>query len=334
MKFDILITLALVQFVACTEHRLNFDKAIILRETVNFSAVNSEYDDYNSAEIKIEANNSFSLIFSTNRNSSGNNFDFIYYDCTAYSNLINGEFRIDANQVNSSLVDSINSPNNELGPYLTYDLAYNYYSNRTLENSEKRFFYTSDINGNLDIRFNYYTVEHNGYFPDGNPTSLTGINTVFDEGYLTIHPNENTNKETCYFTSNRENNNFDIYRAISEEDKLIDESDSFEVIKVEQLSSDADDKCPFIKGNVIVFTSNRTGGFGGFDLWFSAYNGTEWSAPENFGENINTEYDEYRPIIIQTNKDEFFNDLMLFSSNRPGGKGMYDLYYAGLSKID
>ncbi len=55
---------------------------------------------------------------------------------------------------------------------------------------------------------------------------------------------------------------------------------------------------------------------------------------ENLGEIINTEYDEYRPIIIRTSEDwVYINDLMIFSSNRPGGKGGYDLYCAKINEL-
>ena len=57
-----------------------------------------------------------------------------------------------------------------------------------------------------------------------------------------------------------------------------------------------------------------------------------WSDPINFGEKINTEYDEFRPIVRP--QWDFSNDLMLFSSNRPGGKGGFDLYYVGIDKIN
>ncbi len=81
----------------------------------------------------------------------------------------------------------------------------------------------------------------------------------------------------------------------------------------------------------MVFASDREGGFGGFDLWYSVYNGQEWSAPVNLGGEINTEYDEYRPVVVST-EDSYVNDLMVFSSNRPGGKGGFDLYYVGVPK--
>ena len=85
------------------------------------------------------------------------------------------------------------------------------------------------------------------------------------------------------------------------------------------------------KGNLMVFVSNNSSGFGGYDLWYSMFENGIWNEPQNFGSEINTEFDEYRPVI------EYFpesnNDLMIFSSNRPGGKGGFDLYYTGIKKM-
>lgn len=81
----------------------------------------------------------------------------------------------------------------------------------------------------------------------------------------------------------------------------------------------------------MVFTSNRPGGYGGYDLYYSKYKEGKWQSPVNFGNRINTKYDEFRPIVRL--EDEFKNDFMLFSSNRPEGKGGFDLYYVGIDKI-
>jgi hypothetical protein len=78
----------------------------------------------------------------------------------------------------------------------------------------------------------------------------------------------------------------------------------------------------------MVFVSNRSGGFGGYDLWYSKLISGVWSEPQNFGSTINTESDEYRPIIVKYK--EIKNDLMIFSSNRSGGFGGFDLYYVGI----
>ncbi len=76
------------------------------------------------------------------------------------------------------------------------------------------------------------------------------------------------------------------------------------------------------------FTSDRPGGFGGFDLYYSVYKDGKWSVPVNLGSKINSAYDEYRPIIKYV--DGFSSSFLVFSSNRPGGKGGFDLYYAGV----
>ena len=103
----------------------------------------------------------------------------------------------------------------------------------------------------------------------------------------------------------------------------------FEVKKL-SINSAQEDKCPFVIGNRLVFSSNRAGGFGGYDLYYSEFKNGNWTKPTNFGGKINTEFDEYRPIVIYHR--EFDNSLMIFSSNRPGGKGGFDLYHVGINK--
>jgi len=78
----------------------------------------------------------------------------------------------------------------------------------------------------------------------------------------------------------------------------------------------------------MVFASNRAGGFGGYDLYYSRWENEQWSTPINFGEKINTSSDEFRPIVRE--EWEFENDIMIFSSDRQGGAGGFDLYYVGI----
>jgi hypothetical protein len=69
----------------------------------------------------------------------------------------------------------------------------------------------------------------------------------------------------------------------------------------------------------------------GFDLYYSLFTDGTWSVPVNFSEEINSAYDEYRPVTIHN--DAFANNLMIFSSNRPGGKGGFDLYHVGIAQM-
>jgi hypothetical protein len=80
--------------------------------------------------------------------------------------------------------------------------------------------------------------------------------------------------------------------------------------------------------NIMFFVSDRPGGLGGFDLYYSIFNNGNWSSPVNMGPDFNSSSDEYRPVIGYL--PDFTNYFIMFSSNRPGGKGGYDLYFRGL----
>jgi len=329
MKTSAAVFPLLLLLVSCSGPKLNFDKGIIPPLPVNFSTLNSIYDDYNSDLDITWTEKRFILIFSTNRISFGNDFDFISYTGRIEFGLIDGSFSMAAAFSDNALVTALNSGNNELGPFFTHDIHYHYPWKS--EDVARRFFYSSDRDGSLDILCCSYDFGEGVFVPGGDPVPVSGLNTEFDEGYLTIHNVEGANRETVYFMSDRDGS-FDIWRATGEENKLINESSALTVSKVTQLSSSADDKCPYVSGSMMVFTSDREGGFGGFDLWYSVFNGQAWSAPVNMGEDINTEYNEYRPVVVSTKEEGFLNDLMVFSSDRPGGKGGFDLYYVGIPR--
>lgn len=73
-------------------------------------------------------------------------------------------------------------------------------------------------------------------------------------------------------------------------------------------------------GKVLYFVSNSPGGQGGLDIWFSKKVSGNWDIPKPLN-SINTQYDETFPYV---GKDGNF----YFSSNRPNGKGGFDIYIA------
>jgi outer membrane protein OmpA-like peptidoglycan-associated protein len=60
-------------------------------------------------------------------------------------------------------------------------------------------------------------------------------------------------------------------------------------------------------GKTIYFTSDRPGGYGGMDIWFSTYNKGKWSAPQNIGPEINTPGNEQCPMIAKDDQTLYFN---------------------------
>jgi Tol biopolymer transport system component len=84
------------------------------------------------------------------------------------------------------------------------------------------------------------------------------------------------------------------------------------------------DWCPAISPDalLLIFQSDRTGGFGGDDFWMSTRTSksARWSKAVHLGPEINTPTDEV--------KAEFSADgrTLLFASTRPGGHGALDLW--------
>lgn len=71
--------------------------------------------------------------------------------------------------------------------------------------------------------------------------------------------------------------------------------------------------------SVLYFASDRTGGYGGLDIYFSRLTSAGWSAPVNLGSKINSLYNEEFPFCSDSGN-------LYFDSDRPGGYGMLDIY--------
>lgn len=79
-------------------------------------------------------------------------------------------------------------------------------------------------------------------------------------------------------------------------------------------------------GNTLYFVSNRRGGYGGNDIWYSTLNENgSWSEPKNMGSTINTPYDESTPFVHAD------NETIYFASNGWPGFGNKDLF---MSTVD
>lgn len=337
-KIITVLILISTSFLACNNEPEEIDNTPSFSETpINLGEINSVYDDYNSASPYHGGTSP--LCFSTNRASIGENFDIIYklldvvYDPTNKNIIVEESTRdiLGVSQENADLADAVNTINtsfDELGPYLIPEGNRSYENETGLHHSNNYIFlYASNGAGNLDIKF----TENLTNIKYSEPQNITFLNSSKDDAYPTI----NAAKTLIYFCSNRESN-FDIYETnLNYTTSLLSAltDDTVRTItKNTILSSDKDDKCPFIAGNLMVFTSNRPGGYGGFDLYYSILTNGKWSAPVNFGSNINSQFDEYRPIVKHY-YSAFKNDFMIFSSNRPGGKGGFDLYYVGIDKM-
>lgn len=308
---------------------------------VNIYFYNTEYDDYNSAMPSGEYE-SVPFIFSSNRKSKGDNFDIVGIP-TQFS-FFDGENKflmfplpectIEIRSI-MEMLNFINTPFNEYGPF------YKRYGNGekigNIEKSEFILFYATDKDGNLNIEYVYMdskftrtnTAIHQKDSIHG-PFKVNLINSNNNEAYLSVR------NDKIYYSSDKDGN-FDIYElkfdtTISLLEVLKQKRGIYSARKIENCSGNYNDKCPFTSDNILVFASDRPGGFGGYDLYYSRWLNNKWSKAVNFGAKINTEFDEFRPIVHHFNLMK--NDMLIFSSNRQGGKGGYDLYLIGIDKIN
>jgi outer membrane protein OmpA-like peptidoglycan-associated protein len=80
-------------------------------------------------------------------------------------------------------------------------------------------------------------------------------------------------------------------------------------------------------GNILIFTSDMPGGYGGTDLYYSVRSGKgPWTRPLNLGKKINTEGNEMFPYLDNNNK-------LYFASNGHAGLGGLDLFEVALKEM-
>jgi len=77
---------------------------------------------------------------------------------------------------------------------------------------------------------------------------------------------------------------------------------------------------PFITDNTLYFSSDRSFGFGGLDVYSAKYERELFEIAINIGQPINSKNDDFSYIVNEDSKTGYF------ASNRDGGKGNDDIY--------
>jgi len=308
-------------FTSCKkdENPIKFPKGAFPDSTTALTDLNSAYDDYNLNLHQLKGY--LTLIFSSNRGSSGGQFDLVQGLVTFTWDQTNGKFEFESSTGNDTYLNALttkaNTSGNDFGPYTFFSSVdgYNYL-----------FLSSQNTNGDLDFYFTRNYPIYNNIIPTvTGPFPATLLNSSADDAYISF----DTNQDTAYYSSNS-GGNFEIYlkQRPAEASMPVWLGGSYSAgTPADSLNSTANDKCPFVMKKIMVFASDRPGGLGGYDLYYAIYKHGKWSTPENFGPDVNTTYNEYRPIIATVS--DYTNTLLMFSSDRPG-KGGYDLYFQGI----
>lgn len=165
-----------------------------------------------------------------------------------------------------------------------------------------RLFYSTLTNGNLQII---------------NPVSIEAIDSSLNQGAASI----SANGEYLYFTQWKKERGQSISSIYYSTKKG---NGWRQPVLLTSVNGDAyNSKQPFCSadGKYLFFASDRPGGFGNYDIWFTTLHADGTTGePINAGEIINTPANEQAPFYHSTSYS------IVFASDRKPGMGGYDLF--------
>jgi outer membrane protein OmpA-like peptidoglycan-associated protein/tetratricopeptide (TPR) repeat protein len=161
--------------------------------------------------------------------------------------------------------------------------------------------------------YNHFTGWY--YFSEGKPNSLSGK----AKKSLQI-PVEHSTKRVY--------SDINCRTFIYSDDSAFYEKTGAAHFELTEINESGINKDPFITNDLskIYFSSNRPGGYGGFDIWIAYFSAKgELTEIKNAGKAVNDEYDQMAPFLSSDEKYFFV------SSNGKGTVGGFDIFYGELN---
>lgn len=190
-------------------------------------------------------------------------------------------------------------------------------------NDYKRGAFTrSNIDNGKGIRDQQEKVTLQIYFADVDKLGTLQNIKPFDHNYLEFsnaHPTFSSDGTQMYFSSTRNygKGGSDIYYSKLESDRW-----TLPVNLGPQINTREDESFPYLlNDSTLLFTSNGHGTLGGLDIYVSYKYKGQFGQPINIGYPANTRFDDFSLVFDSTGRNGYI------ASNRPGGKGLDDIYY-------
>ncbi len=217
-----------------------------------------------------------------------------------------------ANPAHYSIVNvgsAINSEYDDFGPVVNQDETLMVFTTRRRDGNLNQNVF-SDNKPYEDI---FFSEKKNGVW---QPAQNIGevVNTEFHSSTLAL------SAEGDQLFIYQDDNNGDIFESFRKEDgtwtfpQPMSDNINSQGFKESSMSITPD-------GSVLFFASDRPGGLGGIDIYFSIKNENgEWTRSRNLGPIINTQYDDDGPFI------DYDGKTLYFSSQGRKGMGGYDIF--------
>jgi hypothetical protein len=214
-----------------------------------------------------------------------------------------------------NLGKDINSEWNDYNPYVSPDEEYIFYST----NREK-------TTGNFPYKDGYVSDVFVSQYRGKSFSKSKGMGGMYNSEDVDDFAGGSADGNIIFLTSDKEFQIFNLYisvkgpKARSFPKPL--NLDGINGKNTNEMSATINDD-----QNLIIFSSDRPGGYGGQDLYISKLlpDGT-WGAPVNMGPQINSEREEIYPMFTPNQKG------IIFSSNNNYSMGGFDLFQTDFSE--
>lgn len=184
--------------------------------------------------------------------------------------------------------------------------------------NQKTVYYTKSTKSN-SLEYKLYKADledgSHGNWVNHELLSINGENISIETPYVSPKGDQ------LFFASNMPNGHggFDLYVSNINPDGTL----SKPVNLGNTINTNLDDKYPSLSldNKYLYFASKGHKNMGGYDLFISKISKNGYKSPRNLGNTINTSYDDIAFFLATKNKG-------YMSSNRPNGKGGFDIYTA------
>ena len=265
--------------------------------------INSEYSDFSPMII-----GAGKFLYASSKDSAFLKTRRYKWNKQPYLDLYVGEVGDDLEKVKNveKLPQTINSKYHEAAVTFSPDKNTIYFTRNNYGKKLKR-----DQNGVNHLKIYTSTKTENGW----SEAKELPFNS---ENYSTGHPAMNQDGTKLYFVSDMPGGYgaTDVYYVNIKEDG----SYSAPINLGEGVNSRRKEMFPFVSENALYFSSNRSEGFGGLDIYKADIVDEEYTNITNIGEPINSNKDDFSFVMDEVNNSGYF------ASNRDGGKGDDDIY--------